>query len=852
MMSHFDIARQYLEERLDDLVRLSSDLRCRPFAPPPTGDGSPTGERGADLVVAVDWSEVYAYIAADAPPSHDRLVKLVQEAGSEADVAAGAEVARVAHQVALLMLFERLPSVGVPVILLPPYVRELEHYVRLTQARILREEGSGRTLREIEARMSREASVDREIEEIITLTAGLRDVPEDERYAKFKEIVRDRETQVEELVEKAFGDMLRTTLLSARRPMKALRRLLEKPTEAGEPALRTMSEVLPTEVLDRLRPDLLRTEHWGEELRRQDHKSGLAFIRDAEALSLLEQLGPLLHEWGRQIVFVTRDRHLLAALEASPGRFAYLTSSEAAPLGDRAVSTIGRSWRVMLELALTLELGREGGNRLDRARAAIERRIADTPERLEELRTGRRGRPEDGTRPLAGLLEQIRTSVQNSKAVLSTESPVLHTLADSRHNVIRLFVKYVTDPEGYAQARGRLRRRFLEEIDKRQFEALVKLHSDQRFTRSDEVRAGFSPLAPKLLEGLGPRARDAFPSGLRQVFDLLVVQMQGGREGAGTAQDDWKLRLEQLRDLAGRTRSSEPQIASAAAALLILAGRSRDAFENINYLSSQYREVLDQGGVAEAAIESLCLADRELIMNEPLAAAQQVREGHAAIDEGIRRGASRPHDAIWHLAYLNAALLFHLDMADRKQERVHDFPRALQDTRRFALDCSLEVMVTSMRGPSPELTDRLRSRISNNIVYAAAKLAPIYAQAEWAVPEWCIDDERFRRRGAEGARPIHAWMLHNAEVDRHHRALSEVPPGERTPSATDTLSYWNIKLGCWRHPGSVERVRLWAQAAEWLEAIRSDADASRRMREAATAHLELLDDLRELARSGAI
>src|SRR5690606_33063775 len=117
------------------------------------------------------------------------------------------------------MLFERLPTLGIPVVLLQPYVRELEHYVRLVHAQVL----SPMPATEVQRELAGSIRGNETVAKLATIAGSLTTLPETQRYEAFRQAIVNqlRMKDIEQLVHESFGDLLRSALVTNRVAMEA-------------------------------------------------------------------------------------------------------------------------------------------------------------------------------------------------------------------------------------------------------------------------------------------------------------------------------------------------------------------------------------------------------------------------------------------------------------------------------------------------------------------------------------------------------------------------------------------------------------------------------------------------------
>ncbi|MDP9175718.1 MAG: hypothetical protein M3O30_17900 [Planctomycetota bacterium] len=773
-VSIFDL-KEYLDERRRDLALLELDLRCPPF-----------GLGLNRLVLAVDWSEVFAYIFADRPRGDELLSRVIDK-----------DIVDASHLAALTFVFERFPG---DVILIPPYVDEMSDFVRLAHSHAL----DDTLIRLDDARKRRRIASEHRVAEVIRRLKALQDRVggggATDLAEQFLETLKgeDRATLLG-WIEESFGSLLLIARLSSVDGLRALSGLLR----ADEPRLKTLANN---------RADLARwlsrrpisLKKWERELallqpapelgRRQ---GPTALKRDAQALAYLERLIPLMHARNEQLIFITRSSHLAEVMRKFPGRFAALGDDYMKFPSSPAIPspTICRNWRVLFEMAMVWD--HQPGDSNAQISADVSKTLEQRSLALDALRTTLNGR--DADRAAKALAKSLREDVEHNRQVyVSTIRPNLMQMrkkADPTRLAVGLFVDYVTDPAW--QDRSRISQELLETVnlivdnlkrydggtitDPWEAEGAVCRSVTRVFVRSAE---------PTTLTD------DVTDSEMRETLNRMFEDIQ--RDGP-TAPDSVADTLRRLNP--DPTSHSDRDVQ--AARLLVTSLFRVGAVERLGLYESRYESLLKRMPVLSAGwtLDRLMISDFRSWRANPARANVWMRDSWDEIKNAGQAGANGRTYALRTTGFLNAWLRLHLDWIELHDEWINDFPIINEGGKqRFELEYILdEVRECIQRWPIDFRGERLATPVARSIfanaVYAAGRLAP-FIEHQYGVGARGLQLADTRSMTALLDKYLNAQFIADAAA-----ALEVVL--DKSVEEIVSIAYLRIKIGYWSGAGSV-------------------------------------------------
>lgn len=681
--------QRYLRDRLRDLRLIRMDMRCRPFS----GDSA-----APELVMALDWSEVYAYIGGAGPPS-----------GPLENVIENRHSVEAAHEVALSVLCDRGPVRNL--ILLPSYAAEMGHYVRAIQHTLLPQESAILERPDLEASLEASST----FHDLLHALSGdsadtnLAQIePDDLRHRLATEDPR----KLTRWVENEFGRFFLMAKLVWLTQLDALQKLIGDRSGA---TLTSLGQVEPevAAVLENhdIRP-FPSLEHLPYKQRKRD-KTVIATKRDIAALAEIAATNVALHEHGKQLLFVTRDEDVIEAIEAQPGRFACLSDHYNRRWSTHGVPTITRTWSYFLELGAIWE-----GEDYEGTRRRAEEAYHDVLSKLTWIERGR------GRGATSEVLKEIRrdfdNAVQNRRALVSTVRPWLplerpSTTPDIQTLAVKAFISFVTDPAAFSQEREAIRNDLL----KRLHDIQKSLTQTYRLGPRGATSGPFASLTGRLVRHIGVvrLSQDVRTPGFKQPLRSLLSSIT-----SDTINDLSRI-IPLLEQGHGLTEEGAMRdVARLELTTHFVAGGP----EQVAYHLQAHREVHE--GAEPLSGNWLCrqiiTADHYLGLGAPVNASRGLRNAWVSIKDTM---VSRKFgQQVLGLALLNCRLLLNLDWVEQHGEEVDAFPITGASTKPELMlaknDLEAQLAVTGCRDLR---VNHLRS-IENNLVYACARLVPLY------------------------------------------------------------------------------------------------------------------------------
>jgi hypothetical protein len=793
---------------------LADDLSCRPFS-----ENGPLG-----LVVAVDWSEVHAYIFGGPPPRHDPLCEVAEP-----------HVAQAAHQLALSVLFDRLPDLQVPVFLLPPYVNEMAHFGCVVQSEGLALDVD---LAEREALLSPLRGLDAVGELRDLCLATPESLSPEAKFEHFRSRLSEIDEQrVLDWVESAFGGLFLLARLSDLRVLDALQHLIECRSDLGR-RLGTLADVNSSVASQfRLyRPD--RAE-WQSQLS-QKHASGLpgsltealrkptgALRRDAEAMAWLACLNSIFHANGQQLIFATRSRDIAHVMDEHAGLFASLGDHHYHGTSGAPTPTIWRTWHYFFELGLALTTA-------PHAPATVARKQLTAIQSKSEVLNRAKHRSARAMAIQRKLTQDLGEHIHNMRAFLSAERPWLPIGQSVSDEALasRLFVAYVTDPAEFQKQRKMILTTLRDRMREVQWQ-LPLLRSESPLL--DSFDAPHIPLAKAFIEkfDLALLLSDVETPNLRSRYRGLFRYMKSGPNSAvlesvsHVAADLERVRSAQL------TGPGEADVAY----LALLAVYATGAFPRLMSLLDDLKPVRERVRplTARWVLDKLMYADARVVQRAPDRANAALRK--AWRDAQAHSTSSRgPALAATWLLY--ARLVLHLHWTEEKGENLLAFPVDPDDPDRLELESIADETDLWLRRPHvvKSLPSTLVRSLTNKWIYAIARLIPVVEGPPIVAG--------VRSHSARRAREL----LDNARSGARVAYLIQQP--RMKAEEYDTLGYYYLKRAYWEGMVTpVAREHAKNSRDNFAKARRGKRHTFDRTWEAATAHVSLLDSLEWLAKS---
>jgi len=795
--------------------------------------GRPEGEKPA-LLLAVDWSEVYAYITSTSLPTSEPLLRIFTEPPC-------LRLVDGAHQAALSFLFERLK--GPPLIVLPPYLEEMGAFVNIVRRELFQSaaDAEARTLLpeigEADDTEAPERDVVTEVLEAYVAAAKRKEGRPptlDDMRAVFKDL--ERESAFDDLIRQAFGPLYLFGRFWTEDVASMLRRLT-----AGQPKiLRALGES-DTEIAVRAGAGAAMLSHWSERLARIAWgQAELSRERDAEALAYLEVLDKLLHDRGQQILFATRSVAMASAAEEEPGRLACLGDgywdAEGGP------PTLVRSWLYFLELGALWDLPES-----ERQRQLIQR-LVDVKARLEWLEAS--GREGEGIFDVhRDAIEQDLRDVQNYKSLLAATDGFLarrRAKQEADKHAMELLVRYLTRSDLFTDGREQLFERVSLEV--REVLTHIALPAPERpiqlDTESGTRDVYFKPLLRTVFQRIdivdleAASGRRLSPETRSVLAALAPSADDGGPEGP-----DFELLgalHKRIGDVIGPKARRTPEHFLLSAAWSYAGGHFAMA-------ANSAKLVLQRDLTDPARLSALRFLAHLIIADQRLFVRRSPSFAHQALTTLMSEiGLHRERLSLF-LAVLNARFVLALHAAEFAEERIACLPRTaslgvgLPDRMRppapdksDVANVMAEVMdVLSMKlaeGLASNEPDAwpvnacLRVALVNNLVYAGTRLEPLEEERDHhqeEPPASKPSDGRFLREAG-----FLAWVefLERASVSR--------PDANRL----DTLGYYYLKRAAL---GSSSPAKDFDAARAYL-ASALEAASTPRVRAVVEGHLRLL------------
>lgn len=491
--------RQYLQHLQRVLSVLRADCLLRPLNPEGTGM----------CRVAVDWSEVHAYIFQGPAPVADPLNRFFPP-----------ELVEAAHQAGLTVLFERLEE---PVLLLPPYLQELRNFIDLVRSQreildLINSRYHDQQIGDLYPKSSVARQLETFAEEWVTTRKGRRRPPTDEdlrSYIRDGHAAQSLKQEIEPRTLKAwleseYGVVFYLSRIFSSDAIRTLRSLLYG-VGGGVPRICAMRDSLRgfTFDVDSAKRAILRWHRALCEARVNDRSQKKEEARhwDAVALEYVARLNAWLALCGEQVLFVSRGRDLAQVIRQCPSHFA-CTLGPYPQLGrDRAPPLCLRGWYHFFELGIALSTADSPG---DRSRV-VEDRLQAVTTQLEWLETGAKTARQILRLRESDLRDKTRQNREVFTSTLRTLSPMRKDSV-KKQDLLALFVQHVTSAPEFEQERKEI----CDSIDRNihglqevldLFYAEGKHHRLHHRTFLDIVRATLRDVPDEKLRSIAPDAR---------------------------------------------------------------------------------------------------------------------------------------------------------------------------------------------------------------------------------------------------------------------------------------------------------------------------------------------------------
>lgn len=736
------------------------------------------------FTLAVDWSEVHAYICGSGLRKSDQLFMLFEDDDGEAPLIDGA------HQAALSFLFHGIPN---PKLVLPPHVVELETFTVLASRFVDLNHVDEAALAELHNRLLEKNEAISELHKIYQhKRAKLGDDPSDAQIIRiFDELSDEHAASVRHYARSFFGPMFLLGRWLSVEAFKELRSLLSpNGEEHGKLCfLRDHPDTRSISVEKGVRYSDYRA--WRGIFPKIPDKSGELIENDSRAVAILNWLHSRLDDEQHQLLFFSRGHDIASTFSQYPEWFSCLGDSyhpvvETPNNQDSAwtqprLPTLQRDWHYCLQLGSVWADGT-----IKQIRPLLEERRDWTDSVLSTIRDVRKGTV--SAKQVQATIDRYldgeeAAGMENAMTLWSAKGDSVANAGKVRKNIhikestaLLGFLRYVTAPHRFRKQREQLR------VD---LEPVLRgVRERLPAVRQNPTSDRYKSLMLHVFEKVNPQE---LTTTMKSRHGLRIAQLLGylveGKEL--TSKDNVKLLQAERESRDDDARLTEIEKLTFALQAFLL----RD-YRRTRFLLGTARVVRN----SRTAIAALLLADCWLLGEHSVSKADKiVRESKLAYWKGPGQSS---------LAIRNALLGMELDAAETHGEKPYEFRRQYDTDApalRTAFDSVLKDLQSIEMSPLP---DSLRGSVYNNIVYAAARLSledeedtddPVGGMARQAPP---VEAPKVRR---------YAESLETLCDDRAARL--------------DTLAYYHYRLAV--HPRSLayeERIAHIKNAYKYIEA----------------------------------
>ncbi len=784
------VALQYLFERARNRLLVYQDLKAGVYA------------ENADTGWLVDWSEVYSYIYSSPPNSQDPLLQLTRELGRES-------LARETQQVSLSLLFDRIPQQKV---LVPPYEYELRLFLDMLRAHAL----------ELKADISSHAAqyLNVDLSTLESAPEMLRELAKDrnpEMVASKLDRIDDLELQrLIDFIGQNFGAYLLVARASTGNVLEGLRHLLAEGARPGNGGITTCPGAW-AEIIDSSE-GAIQPLPWANST--PNAHLGIhpgAKQRDAAALGQIQQLAATRALHGQATFFVSRDRWIGRVVDRWPGDFACFSAAYAQDRFEGVPATILRTPNYFFELAVALS----GDTQEDQVLLAHRRQRQAQGEFFSH-------RASSGSKTSLKFMvdntqQQLDTVKRYQEAYVGTTRPWLpnQKLTSDCAMIIRDFIRLITDPNRLKAVR--------ESVAERLDLQLAELPLIESGSAIPEVKGGFVVLTASLARRLPLNALVPLVTspGIKALHRRLMQKLSGRISAVGGNPEVLRKQLASNSKRRGQSPTDKLLLRTAWAFCAVGNPHSVVGMED-DWSTSP----VTQRTVPHHVLGALMIADAYQSFGGTDNADNALRDCYGRIST-LRAG-----NELWLIAILNAWLTHHLEVIEAIGEAQAGFPRGTflgesspDVTLKSILAKVLEIVTEPRTSEVLDKAKPLRDSIYNNLVYAAARLTPIYPGT-----------------GAQEIGVEEALVQHAAEVlSRRCRRPSTTWGSLWLAQYFDTLAYYYLKRAVvHRAAGQNEKAdSLMEDARDHIQKSSKtapEASAGNHVRRLIAAHKEGLDE----------
>lgn len=804
----YEMLDRYLLQRYENLGLVLKDMLCRPFSREPAVP---------ELVLAVDWSEIHAYIFVGPPQVEEPIGRLV-----------GPDTAAAAHQVALTVLFDRLTML--PLIVLPPYFAEMSHLVSLVRAHLITLDTDLDQKSALLTQLQKSGSLSYLAEMATRFEDRNEKLEATDFEAEFSKLKRRDAKKIVEWISSEYSEIFLLARISTVKALHALRFLLGADSAATRRLVTLRDCSSPSaEALQSMRPG---HQTWRDRLyEKHPTKDKGALDRDGQALDQLDYLNGVLHNEGRQLLFATRGYDIGEVMKDHAGRFACLSDHYYDGTLHSSVPVIARSWHYFLELGLAW------ASRPDTRLPDVEKivsRVMNMRRDVAGKREWLHARRKDIDTIMATAGRELNLAIQNQCHLLGTERPYLPAdqSEENWERALGWYVQHITDPEKFSSERAAIRRDIETVLDNIQ----LTLDLSYRHSFTDEAFSpSFKPLTVSFIEKYDNRhlTVDVETRGIRKTLGDLYDALRSPQDRGGARSGDLANVLRHSSINPHARDATNIDLARLATTSVYVCG----AFRRVEYLLNRFPilrmddRVLTPGWILAVLMNADVRIARGAPLHANVALRRAWREAKPRLD-----GSEATHKSA--LGLLCCWLLVHLDMVEDYGENIAAFPPDPDDSGLLELEYIMEESRACLEAiHSWKSEHRLRRALYNNMVYAASRLVPIREEA----------GELFAQQAEASPRTSTVYLDDKTTVlfVRYLRRNRDLSPDE-----CDTLAYFYIKRAAQRHFAGATARNAIESARVFLSRGLDGVGVNHRVRSFLERHKRLLDSLLQMANPG--